>query len=117
MREGSSTLYPKKIHYSYYPPIITVTHPSIIVPPCAVLSPTRAAGFPPINTVDEPFIILSGGPLHVHKSPNLAAGKPPISTVTDPAGSTGPPKCGTPPGLIIGQMCISLTLAAKDIIF
>jgi len=95
--------------------MITVVQPSIMLPPCAVLSPTLAAGFPPINTVDEPVIIVSGGPLHVHMSPNVAAGKPPMSTVTAPGGKTGPPTCGTPPGLTIGQTCISVIRAANAI--
>src|SRR6186713_1270703 len=56
------------------PPIITVGAPSTIVPPCAVMSPMRAAGGPPTSTVIEPFTIVSGGPTHTHMLPTLAAG-------------------------------------------
>ena len=72
--------------YTLYPPIITVGHPAAIVPPCAVLSPIRAAGLPPIITVDEPFIIVSGGPTQTHMSPTTAAGIFPIKTF----GTLGP---------------------------
>ena len=37
-------------------------------PPCAVMSPMRAAGSPPIITVTDPFAMTSGGPAHVHMS-------------------------------------------------
>ena len=40
----------------------------MIVPPCAVLSPTRAAGFLPIMTFVEPMTMVSGGPTQVHMS-------------------------------------------------
>lgn len=40
-----------RLCYSFYPPIITFTHPRAIVPPCAHLSPILAAGLPPITTV------------------------------------------------------------------
>ena len=74
----------------------------------------RAAGLPPIITVDEPFAIESGGPAQVHISPTQAAGSPPISTVGLPGGKTGPPTCGTGP-LNMGQTCISETRAANGI--
>lgn len=74
-----------------YPPIITVGHPAAIVPPCAVLSPMRAAGLPPIITVDEPFTIASGGPTHTHISPTTAAGSFPINTLGTLGPTTGPP--------------------------
>lgn len=88
--------------------------PTTILPPCAVLSPMRAAGLPPINTVAEPIAITSGGPVHTHISPTQAAGCPPMSTVGVPGGSTGPPTCGTGgvPGVTIGHTCISPILAA-----
>src|SRR5664279_4173256 len=86
-----------KMNLSYQPPIITVGHPIIIAPPCAVESPILAAGLPPINTLEEPIIMLSGGPAQVHISPRQAAGKPPISTVGVPGGKTGPPICGDGP--------------------
>lgn len=38
-----------------YPPIITVGSPDIIDPPCAVASPMRAAGIPPIIAVAHPL--------------------------------------------------------------
>jgi hypothetical protein len=75
----------------FFHPIITVGHPSMMLPPCAVLSPIRAAGIPPIVTVPEPAAIVSGGPVHVHISPTRAAGIPPIVTVGQPGGITGPP--------------------------
>jgi hypothetical protein len=62
-----------------------------IFPPCAVASPILAAGFPPINMDEEPWIIMSGGPLQVQVSPRTAAGCPPMSTVALPPGNTGPP--------------------------
>lgn len=84
---------PKKdfISFIFYPPISTVGHPTTIVPPCAVESPILAAGLPPINTVAEPIMMLSGGPVHTHISPTQAAGIPPINTVGAPGGNTGPP--------------------------
>jgi hypothetical protein len=81
-----------------------------------VLSPNLAAGIPPINTEDEPIIIESGGPAQIAISPTLAAGIPPIKTVGSPAGSIGPPTCGLPFGLVIGQMCISFIRAAGGIL-
>src|SRR3954470_19508063 len=86
----------------------------MIAPPCAVLSPIRAAGLPPINTVEDPATIESGGPAQVHISPTQAAGNPPIKTVGAPGGKTGPPTCGDGP-LNNGQICISETRAAKGI--
>lgn len=86
-----------------------------MVPPCAVASPILAAGAPPIVTVDEPEVIISGGPIQVSISPSLAAGSPPISTVGQPSGKTGPPTCGTV-AVTIGQRCMSPTLAAGVIL-
>lgn len=77
--------------FTAYPPISTVGHPMTIEPPCAVLSPIRAAGLPPIITVDEPFIIVSGGPTQTHMSPMTAAGNFPINTLGTPEPITGPP--------------------------
>ncbi len=62
-----------------------------MTPPCAVVSPMRAAGIPPIITEVEPFAITSGGPAHTHKSLTRAAGIPPIITVTAQGGKIGPP--------------------------
>ena len=80
----------------------------------------RAAGFPPINTVDDPFIMVSGGPTHTHMSPTTAAGSFPIKTVATPGPITGPPTCGIgegKAGVCIGQVCISVILAAGGILF
>src|SRR5215218_1159237 len=99
----------------YHPPIITVKLPSVMMPPCTVVSPIRAAGCPPINTVADPLMILSGGPAQVRRSPILAAGIYSIITVGQPGGITGPPTWGAPPGFTIGQVCISPTLAAPGI--
>lgn len=95
-------------------PIITVAQPEVITPPCAVGSPSRAAGSPPINTVADPFTIAFGGPGQAHRSPMRAAGSPAINTVGQPRGNIIPPTCGF--GLLIGQVCISLILAAKLIV-
>jgi hypothetical protein len=100
-----------------YPPIKTVKSPKTMLPPCAVLSPKRAAGIPPISTDDEPIIIESGGPAHVAISPTLAAGIPPIKTVGSPVGNIGPPTWGLSFGFVTGQMCISFILAAGGIIW
>src|SRR5690554_2797870 len=74
----------------------------------------RAAGAPLIITVDEPLTIESGGPTQVHMSPTLAAGIPPINTVGGPEGRMGPPTWGTGgvAGDCIGQVCMSVTRAA-----
>ncbi len=95
-------------------PISTVGQPMVIIPPCAVLSPIRAAGLPPISTVKDPRMITSGGPTQVQISPKAAAGIPPISTVTAPGGKIGPPTCGTgiTAGVTIGQTWRSPTRAA-----
>jgi hypothetical protein len=86
---------PKKVLFSFfsifYHPIITVAHPTTIDPPCAVESPIRAAGTPPIKTVPEPAIMVSGGPVQTQLLPTVAAGIPPINTVAAPGGKTGPP--------------------------
>ena len=88
--------------------------PMTMVPPWAVESPIRAAGLPPIKTVAEPLIMLSGGPVHTQLSPTTAAGKPPIKTVGAPGPMMGPPTCGTTP-VTIGQTCILLIVAAGGI--
>jgi hypothetical protein len=83
-----------------------------MVPPCAVWSPTRAAGFPPMSTVGEPGgMTVLGGPVQVAMLPTVAAGTPPISTVGTPGGNNGPPTWGTVP-VTAGQACWSPTLAA-----
>jgi hypothetical protein len=75
---------------------------------------------PQINTVAEPFKIVSGGPTQMQVSPNTAAGSPPITTVGVPGPIIGPPTCGIGAGnagVCIGQVCISVNLAANGIIF
>lgn len=83
----------------------TVTAPGgAMVPPCAVRSPTRAAGRPPMSTVGLPGGSTAlGGPTQVATPPTTAAGRPPISTVGTPGGMRGPPTCGTGP-VTAGQM-------------
>jgi hypothetical protein len=103
------------IFHFFYPPIITVGQPRVIVPPCAVWSPCLAAGLLPIITVAEPLMIESGGPVQVHISPIVAAGIPPINTVGVPGGSIGPPTCGGAGGTTNGHTCMSPTLAANGI--
>src|SRR5262245_43362696 len=87
----------------------------MMLPPCAVLSPSRAAGMPPMSTVPLPLTTRSGGPAQVSMSPSLSAGMPPISTVGPPGGNAGPPTCG-PAGVTIGHTCMSLTRAAGGIV-
>src|SRR3990167_2060250 len=96
------------------PPINTVGHPITIDPPCAVMSPIRAAGLPPIITVILALTMLSGGPTQVQRLPMPAAGMPPISTVGAEGAAIGPPTWGIggTPGVIIGQTCMSPTRAA-----
>ncbi len=86
-------------------------------PPCAVGSPIRAAGIPPIITVVDPMATVSGGPTQTHMSPATEAGMPPIKTVAQPGPVTGPPTCGMggTPGVTIGQTCISVNRAAIGI--
>jgi hypothetical protein len=97
-----------------YPPIRTVGHPKTIEPPCAVVSPILAAGLPQIITVAEPLTMESGGPTQTALSPTVAAGILPINTVAAPGPTMGPPTCGMGgrPGVVIGQVCISVNLAA-----
>src|SRR6266704_992666 len=64
-----------------YPPIRTKRQPATIAPPCAVVSPMRAAGLFEISTVAEPSRMESGGPTHTHVSPTTAAGRFPMRTV------------------------------------
>jgi hypothetical protein len=98
----------------HHPPIKTVGYPKTIVPPCAVASPILAAGFPQINTVADPSTIESAGPTQTALSPKTAAGIFPINTVGAPGPTIGPPTCGMGgcPAVTIGQVCISVSLAA-----
>src|SRR6185312_8279867 len=91
--------------------MMTVKQPSTMVPPCAVLSPMRAAGRPPINTLGAPMTMVSGGPTQVTMLLTRAAGKPPINTVGAPGATIGPPTCGTTP-VTIGHTCMSVRRAA-----
>jgi hypothetical protein len=95
-----------RINLFAYPPISTLNAPNKISPPCAVWSPSLAAGIPPIITVADPFIIVSGGPTHINISPTRAAGMPAIKTVGSPGPLIGPPTwgIGTGPGFIIGHL-------------
>lgn len=97
-----------------YPPISTVGKPTTMLPPCAVMSPIRAAGRLLIKTVIDALTMISGGPTQVAISVTRAAGIPPTRTVTAQGGSIGPPTCGIggTPGVTIGQTCISPTRAA-----
>jgi hypothetical protein len=85
-----------------------------IEPPCAVVSPMRAAGRPEIMTVIDPLIITSGGPTQTALSPTTAAGSLPINTLGTQGPTTGPPTCGIggKPGVTIGQICMSVIRAA-----
>lgn len=90
-----------------------------ILPPCAQVSPILAAGLPPINTDADPLIIASGGPTQTQLSPITAAGSFPINTVETQGPIIGPPTCGIgdgKAGVCIGQVCISVILAAAGII-
>src|SRR4051812_15529079 len=82
-----------------------------MTPPCAVRSPMRAAGKPPMRTVVDACTITSGGPTHIATSVTRAAGSILIRTVGQPGAVIGPPTCGTTP-VTIGQVCISVSLAA-----
>ena len=98
-------------------PIFTVGKPRVIVPPCVVRSPMRAAIMYSIFTVGEPLAIVSGGPTQTAMSPTRAAGMKPIITVAAPF-EIGPPTCGIGgvPGVAIGQTCMSPILAAGGIL-
>jgi hypothetical protein len=105
--------------HGYWPRqlMMTVGAPATIVPPCAVVSPIRAAGLFAINTLVEPIAIVSGGPVQVAVSPTKAAGKLQINTVGAPGPTIGPPTCGIGgvPGVCMGQVCISVSRAAGGI--
>lgn len=49
------------------------------------VSPILAAGLPQIITVEDPLMIVSGGPTQTQLSPITAAGSLPITTVGAPA--------------------------------
>ena len=56
--------------------------------------------------------------MQIHICPKVAAGKLPIRTVVG-KGNKGPPTCGigTTTGVCIGHICISVALAAGNILF
>jgi len=61
----------------------------------------------------QPWVIVSGGPVQVAISPKRAAGAPPINTVGLPTVIGPPTwGGGGTPGFSIGQTCISPTRAA-----
>lgn len=62
-----------------------------MLPLCPAVSPTLAAGLPPIITVVDPLAIDPGGPTHTVISPARAAGILPIKTVGHIGGAIGPP--------------------------
>ncbi|MGC1087285.1 MAG: hypothetical protein WA894_02520, partial [Candidatus Acidiferrum sp.] len=78
--------------------------------------PMRAAINPPISTVGEPMMIMSGGPTQVSMSVMRAAGRAPINTVGSQGVMIGPPTWGTIP-VTIGHTCMSVTRAAGGISF
>ena len=92
-------------------PISTVKQPVTMTPPCTVMSPIRAAGSPPTRTVNAPCTIMSIGPTQIAMSVIRACGIMQVSTVGMHGGMIGPPTCGTSP-VTIGQVCMSVTLAA-----
>ena len=55
-----------------------------------VVSPILAAGLPQIITVEDPLMIVSGGPTQTQLSPITAAGSLPIRTVAAPGPTIGP---------------------------
>ena len=67
----------------------------------------------------EPFTIESGGPTHTQLSPTTAAGILAMSTVGAPGPTMGPPTCGMggTAGVCMGQVCISVSLAAGGMFF
>ncbi len=97
---------------------LVVGNPMAMVPPWAVKSPIRAAGMPPIITVNDPSAMTSGGPTQMAISPTLAAGIKPIMTVGQPM-EIGPPTCGMggTAGVTIGHMCISPIRAAGGMMY
>src|SRR5688500_12431676 len=88
-----------------------------ITPPCAVLSPMRAARRLLMSTVVEPLTMTSGGPTQRHLSVTRAAGRKPMITLGEHVGRIGPPTCGIggTPGVTIGQVCMSVKRAAGGI--
>ena len=83
----------------------------MITPPCIVVSNMRAAGSPPTRTVNAPCTIMSIGPTQIAMSVIRACGIMQVSTLIWHGGMIGPPTCGTSP-VTIGQVCMSVTLAA-----
>jgi len=92
-------------------PMKTVAQPVTMTPPWTVVSPSLAAGLPPISTVGSPVAMASGGPMQAAWSPTRAAGIPPTQYGWA-APQDGPPTCGFGPGSTWGQVCISPIRAA-----
>ena len=78
-----------------------------------MLSPIRAAGFPPIFTVPEPCDIEEGGPTQIQVSPTTAAGIFPIKTVGSPGPRMGPPTWGIVPVVVDSPKDISFSAKGK----
>ena len=76
--------------------IITLVSPEIITPPCAVISPTAATGFPLTRMLGAPVTTTSGGPEQVQALPMVATGFPFTKTFDSPL-VIGPPTCGVDP--------------------
>src|ERR1035437_10130800 len=76
-------------------PTSTVTQPSTILPPCAVVSNMRACGIFIVSTVKDPSAITSGGPTHPPMPVPRPAGNWPINPGGPPGPTIGPPPCGT----------------------
>lgn len=73
-------------------PMMTVVHPAMMTPPCAVGSPNRAAAFPWIRTEEDPATIAWAGPnAHVQTLPCVAAGAYAMSTEDAPPEVIVPP--------------------------
>jgi hypothetical protein len=76
---------------------MTVKQPTMIGAPHADMSPTLAAGIPPISTVGQPGGTIGvggctagGGNEQTCRLPTVAAGIPPINTVGTPGGEMTP---------------------------
>ena len=88
------------------PPISTVGQPATTAEPHTAVSPTLAAGCPPMSTVALPGPLIaeipcSGAP-QVCGVPTVAAGWPPIRTEDRPGPLIAPPwPVGSPPGLLL----------------
>lgn len=97
--------------------MFTLAKPVVIFPPCLVGSPTLAAGFPLIFTVEEPpVIVLSVAPAQRQLSPFLAAGFLPMLTFGLPGGPVISPPAWACGPFEAGHTCVSPILAAGGIL-